>query len=111
MVCCGDFGQRIDGFLYAAAGLGGRDHQPQALREDRILSEIHAASAICDLFGLSITGPPATCKPSSTPTSPLKANGLPEPEQRRSLEAPSMAASGPESSVTGLRIVTEARSR
>lgn len=34
--------------------------RPQALREDRILSEIHATGGdirrVCDLFGLSIAG-------------------------------------------------------
>ena len=40
------------------------DLRPQALREDRILQEIHATGGdirqICDLFGLSVEAPSAT---------------------------------------------------
>lgn len=46
---------------------------PQALREDRILHEIHATGGdvrrVCDLFGRSVEAPPATSRPSSTPIS------------------------------------------
>jgi hypothetical protein len=53
--------------------------RPRALREDRILHEIHATGSdgrrICDLFGLRSKAPPATSRPSSTPTSRFEIEG------------------------------------
>ena len=51
----------------------GTDLRPQALREDRILQEIHATGGdvrrICDLFGLSIGAAMRYASPWPTPTS------------------------------------------